>query len=398
MNARSRSAVIVGMDLNGLGVARSLAAARIELYLLDTDLTKPTMRTRFGIKRRVDSVARDPSSGRSIVDDLRALRAGLDHDPVLFLTQEQTVAEISSRRDEVLSAYRITLPAPTVVALLQDKESFHSFSERHGFPVPRSVTLGDHADFAHAEKLRYPCVLKPAQKYPEYGRHFKKAYRVETVDDVQCIFESACQYAPRMILQEWIEGDDSDLYFCLHYRSASSAIRASFVGRKIRQWPPLTGGTAVCVPAPEREAELVTLTNSFFDSCGFAGIGSMEYKYDRRFGKFYMVEPTVGRTDYQEEVAALNGVNIPLLTYCAEAGHTIPKPVKNARVAVWRDPIGEANARQACRDPNADRLGSQGVVVDAYFRWNDPGPWLHLKSQGLCRRIARKMKRKDQTC
>jgi len=49
---------------------------------------------------------------------------------------------------------------------------------------------------------------------------------------------------------------------------------------------PLTGGTAVCAPAPERRQNSLPLTDSFFDLCKFSGIGSMEYKYDRRFGKF----------------------------------------------------------------------------------------------------------------
>src|SRR5262245_35668461 len=92
---RSRSAVIVGMDLNGLGVARSLAAAGVDVHLVDTDVTKPTMRTRFGIKRLVQTLSRNPSSGRSIADELTALRRDFVDDPVLFLTQEQTVVEVS---------------------------------------------------------------------------------------------------------------------------------------------------------------------------------------------------------------------------------------------------------------------------------------------------------------
>ncbi len=44
-------------------------------------------------------------------------------------------------------------------------------------------------------------------------------------------------------------------------------------------------------------------------------MGSMEYKRDRRDGRFHMIEPTVARTDFQEEVATLNGMNIPLASY-----------------------------------------------------------------------------------
>ena len=46
----------------------------------------------------------------------------------------------------------------------------------------------------------------------------------------------------------------------------------------------------------------------------------MEFKRDARTGEFLMIEPTVGRVDWQEEVATLNGVNIPLAAYLHEIG------------------------------------------------------------------------------
>src|SRR4029077_16877616 len=123
--------------------------------------------------------------------------------------------------------------------------------------------------------------------------------------------------------------------------------RVSFVGRKICQWPVEEGGTASCMPAPDAAGELPEMTDGFFSAVGFVGVGSMEYKRDRRDGKFYMVEPTVGRTDYQEEVATLNGVNIPLAAYRAELGLNPIAPVAAAPPRAWRDPLGFANAQSA---------------------------------------------------
>src|SRR5205085_1978080 len=117
------------------------------------------------------------------------------------------------------------------------------------------------------------------------------------------------------------------------------------------------GGTASCVPAPDHDAaELTRLTDSFFSAVGFIGMGSMEYKRDHRDGRFYMVEPTVGRTDYQEEIAALNGINIPSAAFRAELGVTAhsAKPVQHRRG--WRDPVGVARARRAGAQDSADTL------------------------------------------
>ena len=53
------------------------------------------------------------------------------------------------------------------------------------------------------------------------------------------------------------------------------------------------------------------------------GVGSLEFKRDRKTVKFMIVEPTVGRTDAQEEIATLCGVNIPLIAYSTALGGTI---------------------------------------------------------------------------
>jgi predicted ATP-grasp superfamily ATP-dependent carboligase len=192
-----------------------------------------------------------------------------------------------------------------------------------------------------------------------------------------------------IIVQEWIEGSDSDVYFCLQYRPANGAPTVSFVGRKICQWPSLIGGTASCIPAAEVAAELTALTDNFFNAVGFIGMGSMEYKRDIRDGKFYMVEPTVGRTDYQEEIAALNGVNIPFAAYRAELGLTAPRPNTVSPPRAWRDPLGYANAR-AAGVPDPMRQFSPNITVcDAYFRVDDPMPYIALKFQAMRRRFTR---------
>ncbi len=134
--------------------------------------------------------------------------------------------------------------------------------------------------------------------------------------------------------------------------------------------------------------ELTELTNRFFSAVGFVGLGSMEYKRDRRDGRFYMVEPTVGRTDYQEEVATLNGVNIPLAAYLGEVGAPFPSAAPAGPPVGWRDPIGDHNARAALRGTAVAAVPGLRFR-DAYFRPDDPMPFIALKAAGLTRRLAR---------
>jgi len=384
-------AIVLGIDLNGLGVIRALGQAGVSVLALDTDLNKPTAATRFAQKKHVAALA-----GPELIADLLSLRSQFESDPVLLLTQEASVATVSASRDQLVSSYRFTMPAHALMDDLLNKISFQALAERHGYPIPRGLRLFEGASFEALGELRYPCIVKPTAKHPEYGRRFAKAYKVKSADEVVGLWSQMREVIEDVIVQEWIEGTDSDVYFCLQYRPPAGGESVSFVGRKTCQWPIQVGGTASCMPAPEVAEELIAMTDGFFAAVGFIGVGSMEYKRDPRDGKFYMVEPTVGRTDYQEEIAALNGVNIPLAIFRGELGLSIPVSAQTPSPRAWRDPFGHANARQAGALDPIEQLSPGIRICDAYRRLNDPMPYVALKWEAATRRLGRLFHRRPQ--
>jgi predicted ATP-grasp superfamily ATP-dependent carboligase len=374
------SAVLVGLGLNGLGVARSLGKEGVRVIALDSNPRSPTWATRYADVRHVESLA-----GVKLINTLLELRSALPSDPVLLLTEEEAVATVSAMRERLAGKYLFSLPSDDLIRRLLDKLTFQELAEQLGSPIPRSLRISHDTDHAELASLRYPCVLKAATKTVEFGRRFRKAYRVSNPAEAINLWQQMRDLAPEMILQEWIEGSDADVYFCLQYRPSNRRDVISFTGRKLMQWPPLVGGTATCIPAPEVEQELSLLTEQFFSSVGFVGLCSMEYKRDSRNGRFYMVEPTVGRTDYQEEVATLNGVNIPFAAWRAEMGLPSP-PRRQTRLLGWRDPFGEANSRAAA--PTEARQSTM-PMQNAYWSPTDPFPFFAVHSQRVRNRLTR---------
>jgi hypothetical protein len=115
----------------------------------------------------------------------------------------------------------------------------------------------------------------------------------------------------------------------------------------------------------------------------------MEYKFDYRDRNFYMVEPTAGRTDYQEEIAVLNGVNIPLAAYCDLTNSVTEMIYEKTPMRGWRDPFGYHNAlATGARDPALDLMPGL-KIADAYFRYDDPMPYVAARMAGLRRRFER---------
>ena len=360
-------AVVVGAEINGLGVVRSLARKGVPTWLVDRDPTNPTMRTRYATKVQMSSLA-----GAVVIDSLLRLRAGFEADPVLFLTREDTVAAVSRDLHRIASCYRISMPDDRLMNQLGDKLGFQTLAQEHGFPIPRAVRLKTLEDLSATDAPGYPCVLKPVVKTPRYSARFSKAYKVQNRGQLEKLL-GEIDGAAEMIAQEWIEGGDDQIYFCLQYRAREPGATVSFTGRKLRSWPPATGGTASCVPAPDAARELGRLTDAFFTAVGYFGVGSMEFKRDARTGRYLMIEPTVGRTDFQEEIATLNGVNIPYAAYCGELGRSLDDAVDPAEGAAW---VAGRIDRWSCRRQAIARRFPPGVRrYDALWRLADPMPW-----------------------
>jgi D-aspartate ligase len=366
-------AVVLGAGINGLGVARSLARASVPVWLLDSDARCPEMHTRVAKPVRVRSL-----HGETLVDELVRLAAaqfsGLR--PVLLLTQEESVKTVSHNRDRLSALYRFSLPTIDMVDALQHKQGFQRLAEQLGSPIPPLVHVRTLADLPAIASLRYPVVIKPGERHTEYARQFKKAYRVESVEDAAELIRRILRVMADVVVQEWIEGPDANIYFCLQYLNSQGQVAASFTGQKIRSWPPQVGGTASCVAAPEAHEELSAMSTRFFQAAGVIGMASMEYKRDARSGEFRMVEPTIGRTDYQQEVATLNGVNLPHAAWCSELDLPFPAPAMTVRPVVWRVQSEDAQSAAAQRQSLKQGYPRGSHVADALWRWGDPVPYL----------------------
>ncbi|HET7329224.1 FAD-dependent oxidoreductase, partial [Dyella sp.] len=314
--------------------------------------------------------------GETLIDDLIRLSASRfgGSRPVLFATREDTVRTLSRYRHRLTALYRFTLPSRDVLEALTHKHGFQQLAERFGAPIPPLVRVRAVEDLAALETLRYPVVVKPGERHASYGRQFRKAYRIDNAAEAVDLVRRILPVMPDVVVQEWIEGSDADIYFCLQYRDAGGNTSASFTGRKIRSWPPQVGGTASCVAAAEAHAELAEMTSRFFRDAGVVGMASMEYKRDARSGAFRMVEPTIGRSDYQEEVATLNGVNMPYAAYCAELGLAVPAPALPKHPVVWRVRSEDKQSAAAQGQPRGQGYPRGARVVDALWRWSDPMP------------------------
>ncbi|HUM95460.1 MAG TPA: FAD-dependent oxidoreductase [Candidatus Competibacter sp.] len=371
MRAAARpAAVVVGVEINGLGVLRSLASDRVPLIAADVDTRQPAMRTRHGRKVKLRALA-----GVELVDDLLALARSLDHRPALFVTRDETVATVSAHREILAAHYRFQLPPADITSALNTKAGFQALAGEGGFPIPPGLHVTREADLPKLADLPYPCALKPGERNVDYDRQFAKAYRVESAAEAQALCRRILPVMPDLLVQQWIEGGDDAIYFVLQYHPGGGRPPLSFTGRKVRSWPACIGVAARCGPAPEMAARLEPLTARFFQNCQLEGWAAMEYKRDALTGQFVMIEPSAGRPEMLGEIAALNGVNLVLAAYRWLIGEEPPPPQVRPCTLWRRDWLADAAAARA--QPDIGRWPPAAApVVDGFWRRDDPLPAL----------------------
>jgi len=372
--------VVVGESLNSLGIVRSLAGHGIEIHVAATTRWCPAALSRHARVATVPAL-----EGRPLVDGLLALARRLGRRAVLMLCGDRQVDAVNDHRDELAALYRFTLPPAAVLRTLANKATFQRFALQHGLDVPRTAILHAGEPVAAAlRELTLPLVLKPADKGRVLAGHTERAARVDTRAEAEAVAARMLAGSGCVVAQEWIAGDDTDIYFALFACDADSRVLGMFCGRKLVCDPPGVGSTGICVDAGVQSAPLAREALRFIRASGYRGIGSMEYKRDRRSGRFVIVEPTVGRSDWQEEIATLCGVNLPLQAWRAECGLPPEPPRPMAAPQAW-----SASLFHPCPAlPEGTRLR------DGWLRLDDPLPGLHHYLVGeLGRRVLRRLGR-----
>jgi D-aspartate ligase len=310
---------------------------------------------------------RTPSlEGDALVATLSQLASDLGCRPVLILTDDQSVNTISERRETIQRSYRISLPSTEIVRALADKTAFQALAQSEGFTVPRAVALCDTDPLEALSVLTPPLILKPADKTLVLKGRVERAVRADTRAEATDAAVKMLSVASPIIVQEWVEGPDDSILFTLFSCDREGKLLGVLAGRKLVCSPPAMGSTALCIAAPDVAAELVPQTLEFIARVEYRGLGSLEFKRDSKSGRCFIIEPTVGRTDWQEEIATLCGVNLPLLTYWAELDRPAQGNSRALRQVAWRSSL-------AIRAPRA-LINQRMPLVDGYFRYSDLAP------------------------
>ena len=313
-------AIVVGLDtMQGLQAARILARQGVPVIAIASDGRHHACRTNV-CEKVVVAESRD-----ELMAVLGEIGRTQQTKGVLIPCLDGKVLTISRAREELSEWFHIVLPPADVVEMLMDKSAFYRFAGERGFPIPSTQILGPGDDIDPIlGEVEYPAAVKPAYRTSVWTSHTtEKAFRVDSPAELKALYERVGGWADELIVQAWIGGGVSDLYSCNCYFSASGELLATFVAKKLRQWPPDTGQSSLGVEC--RNDIVLAETVKLFESVGYRGLGYLEMKYDPDRDEHFIVEPNVGRPTGRSAIAEAGGVDLLYTMYCDAAGLPLPE-------------------------------------------------------------------------
>jgi predicted ATP-grasp superfamily ATP-dependent carboligase len=370
-------AVVIKLDsITGLQTARILSGYGIPVIGIVDDPSHFCSRTNC-----CEEILAGSTSGDGLLETLSVI-AGKWGVSALFPCSDESVRVISRNRERLTEAFRFVLPDEDALDLFMNKVNFYKYARDRGFTIPSTFFPARGEDIAEiAEKLGPPYIVKPAVKTKKWTERFrKKVLKLGSIEELDRVFDACLDAAGDIIVQERIDGDDSCLRSSIFYYNSGFERVLTFTSRKLRQWY-IEDGDA-CLAEEYMDDEVIKLTEELLAGIKFRGIGSIEFKKDPSTGRYYIIEPNVGRPVSRIGLPEKAGVPILYAMYRDALGMSLPSDVMQRYTGVkWISIINDTlsaiayyRKKQLTARQWLESLG--GVKAFAVFSLRDPLPFI----------------------
>lgn len=188
---------------------------------------------------------------------------------------------------------------------LTDKEQFYALCDKYGIDHP--ATFVYEGSMGHDFELPWgaPYIAKPADgvAYWATGHHeLKKVYIGQTWEALLAALDEvyAAGYPGKMILQEFIPGNDTYMRVLTNYSDSYGKVKLMCLGHVLLEEhsPHGIGNHAVIIT--EHDQPLCDKIRAMLEDLGYVGFSNFDIKYDMRDGKYkaFEINCRQGRSNY----------------------------------------------------------------------------------------------------
>ena len=322
-------AFVLGMFETGLGVGRSLGRKGIKVIGID-------FKKDIGFYSRFMTVRICPhplEEEENFTEFLLALGKTQKEKPVLFITSDDFLFSVTKNRERLKEYFLMNFPDKRIVESVIDKYQQYLLAKKIGIPLPKTFFPKNLTELDQIKRgLSYPVFVK-AQEVNLWRKNISssiKGFFINREHDLINIFKVIFKKYSKAIVQEIVQGPDTNHFKICCYLSKKGAVLLAFTLQKIRQQPIRFGVGAVVQSI--HYPKLLEIGEKLFTAINYRGVGSAEFKLDEKDGKLKLIE--LNPRYWQQNILAEKcGMNFPFVDYLETTGQ-MPSPISDFRKGI----------------------------------------------------------------
>lgn len=194
------------------------------------------------------------------------------------------------------------------------KENFYKICEKYNLDYPKTIIYTK--DNYQKQKLPFdfPVIIKPSDSVTYWKSSFwgkKKVFIVTNIDEFNDILKRVynSEYEKDLIVQEYIEGDDTNLRVLNAYVNKNHKVTFMALGQVILEdkAPASFGDYDAIIPTYDKA--LFDKMEKFLESINYVGYANFDLKYNKKNNSYKLFEINI-RQGRSHSFVTLGGMNI----------------------------------------------------------------------------------------
>ena len=309
-SAMPASAIVLGGNVNGLGVLRSLGRIGVRCGLVSNPWWGDHARHSKYVS--VVKVIAEEADDVELIFVVREMAdtLGSQKKVVLIPTTDRFSQFLSHNRRKLGDTFLLNCAPAYLDDAFLDKWKTAKICAENAVLIPATECPASETELAEVgESITYPVIVKPRytffQEFPGKNVIARDARELTDIFSRHAIMGDA-------IVQEIIPSGDGDIIAISAYSDRNGKVLASFCWRKLRQHLPDYGAT--CFGVSETHPELERANRRFLDKIGYKGFSMAEFARSRKDSRLYFLELNT-RTAWANHWFADSGVDLTRLAF-----------------------------------------------------------------------------------
>lgn len=231
---------------------------------------------------------------------------------ILLISSNESYAEFISKNKKKLlkDNFIFNYPDIDIIESLMMKEKFYKTYQNTSINIPNTYYFDCSKESKFNQKVNYPIILKPSNVIMYNHLSFEgknKIYKIENKKELDKTITNIIKsgYTDKLIIQDFIPGDDSYLFDAVAYVSKDKKVKILSLAQIGLQEHSknMVGNAAVLINGYYQYGNIEEIENqmkTFLEDIGYQGFAEFDLKYDYRDQKFKVLEINArqGRSSY----------------------------------------------------------------------------------------------------